>query len=174
MKKIPFVAVLCLLSLASSGASLEKEPVEGRWLIDFDRADASRLQLTLQRRTSGHGSWNNSSRANGRPRPVRDGARRGADSVRGRRERERRLGTLSFHTGAGFSGVPQGARLFRADHRPALLHDPARRRTPVPGRPALARLRARPDRGHDLDGDPRRDSRLHPRVEKPGVRAAPR
>src|SRR2546421_2589999 len=61
MKRAVFVAVLYLLSLASSGGSPENGPVEGRWLLDFDRSDGSRLQLTLQRRTSGHGSWNNSS-----------------------------------------------------------------------------------------------------------------
>src|SRR5712691_9672682 len=61
MKKFVLGSVLSLLAIFSAGSAQESGPIEGRWLLDFDREDGSRLQLTLQRRTPGHGSSNNSS-----------------------------------------------------------------------------------------------------------------
>src|SRR4249919_3525215 len=40
-------------------AAPPSERIEGRWLLEFDR-DGS-VQLTAERRSAGHGHWNNSS-----------------------------------------------------------------------------------------------------------------
>ena len=51
-------AILAAIVLAAPSAS-RGEALDGRWILDFDRADG-RVQLTIKR-SSAHGNWNSSS-----------------------------------------------------------------------------------------------------------------
>ncbi|HEY3203714.1 MAG TPA: hypothetical protein VGL03_08635 [Thermoanaerobaculia bacterium] len=95
------VAALLLLTPSLWILGDNRAEIQGRWLIDFERDDA--IQLTLQRRSDGHQSWNSSSGFS-----LRDfqGLRRpaGAADVPVRFEMLRDAGTISFEGQLNESG----------------------------------------------------------------------